>query len=124
MELFAWLKLEAAKLRLPTCQRNFFPPSLDAESAEYLRRHVNHWLATDEWPVMEELDEAWAHVFLEFALHELMDACKKGYPQPRTLLEIKGVLQGILQKRRWPAAADSWLELFLKIRRSQIGHQN
>lgn len=124
VDLFDWLRAEAAKLRLPTSLRSGFPPNLDSETAEWLRKHVNHWLATDEWPAMEETDEAWAHVFLEYALHELMDAMRRGLPRPETKMQMKGVLQRILQRGRWPETADTWLEIFLETRRRHLGHQN
>ncbi len=63
---------------------------------------------------MEEEDEAWVHVFLRFALDEIETARCLGAPMPVTEREAKGVVQGILQHRNWPAAGPEWMARCLR----------
>ena len=121
--LFEWLRAEVRGKDLPTCPRSAFPETLDAETRELLRLHVNHWLATDEWPPADEPLDRWLHVFLAYALQRVMEYRKLGAPVPQLGPPAKGVVQGILN-RDWPVAAEAWLDSYLRIRQARQAREN
>lgn len=122
-DLFEWLRDTLWEKDLSTCPRSAFPETLDVKTRELLRRHVNHWLATDEWPPADDLLERWIHVFLAYALQEVIECQRLGFPVPGMGPPAKGVIQGILI-RDWPLVAEAWLDAYLRKRQEHQAREN
>ena len=124
-QLWEWLQEEMWEKTPPKCLQTAFPETRtpDAETLALIRLHVNHWLATDEWPPADVELEGWLHLFLMFALMEMMDSPRLGRPMPRTEPQVKGALQGLLL-RGWPEVADGWQDVYRRMSQSNQARHN